>query len=195
MPGASSRPATRNSRSSWKAAATTGCSAELSQPGDAGSGALALPLAEALEHAGFPLEPYLARLAPFDHDVFVALNTAHLRDGVVVIVPRDAVCEKPIHVLYVTTQPGIVTHPRCLVVAQPGARCAVIEEFVSLSAEAAFTNAVTEIAVAPNATVHHVKLQTENAASFHIARCAVAVERDAAFSSQTVALGARTDWR
>jgi Fe-S cluster assembly protein SufD len=150
-----------------------------------------MALAQALKsHAG-SLEPHLATLAGFERDVFAALNTAHLRDAAVILVPRNASCEQPVHVLYVSAEPGTASHPRCIVVAESGARCTLIEEYVSMGGEAALTNAVTEIAVAENASVHHVKLQSEGANAFHIARCAVRLARDAAYVSQTITRGAR----
>jgi Fe-S cluster assembly protein SufD len=133
----------------------------------------------------------LARLARFEHNVFAALNTAHVRDGAVVIVPKGVACEKPVHVLNVATQAGVVVYPRLLVVAESAAEGTVIEEFFSIGDDAYFTNAVTEITVAPTARLRHIKLQNEHARAFHIGTCAVDVARDATYVSQTVTLGAR----
>jgi Fe-S cluster assembly protein SufD len=52
-------------------------------------------------------------------------------------------------------------------------------------------NAVTEIAVGPNAHVRHIRRQQESPAAFHIATCAVRLERDASYKSVSVAAGAR----
>ena len=163
----------------------------LSHIGEHGTGVLARPLNEALKTDAKRLEPHLARLAGFEQNVFVALNTARLRDGAIVIIPKACACEKPVHVLYLATQPGTVAYPRCLVIAETGAACTVIEEHVALSEDAYLTNAVTEIAVAPNARVRHVKLQRESGAAFHIGTCAVDLAKNAAFESQTITLGAR----
>ena len=163
----------------------------LSVVADRSSGAAVLPLSEALKTHAALLEPHLARLAVFGQNVFAALNTAHLRDGAVVIVPRGSACEKPVHVLYLATEPGTATYPRCLVLAESGCECTVIEEYVAVSEEAYFTNAVTEIHVAENARLRHIKVQRENGRAFHIATCAVSVARDASYTSQTVTLGAR----
>ena len=163
----------------------------LSSSGEEGSGALVAPLAAALERDSRRIEPHLAKLAHFEHNVFAALNTAHLRDGAVVIVPKGVACEKPVHVLNVATQAGVVVYPRLLVVAESAAECTVIEEFFSIADDAYFTNAVTEIAIAPTARLRHIKLQNEHARAFHIGTCAVDVARDATYVSQTVTLGAR----
>ncbi|HYC58943.1 MAG TPA: Fe-S cluster assembly protein SufD [Thermoanaerobaculia bacterium] len=150
-----------------------------------------MPLAQALSARPAALEPYLTRVASFEQNVFAALNTVHLRDGAVVIVPPDAACDKPIHLLHVATQPGTVAYPRCVVVAAQGSRCTVIEEYVGLAGEPYFTNAVTEIVVSASAQLRHIKLQREAAHGFHIATCSVEVANAASFASQTVTLGAR----
>jgi Fe-S cluster assembly protein SufD len=102
-----------------------------------------------------------------------------------------SVANAPIHILFVSTQAGVAVCPRLLVLADAGAACTVIEDYVSLTDVAHFTNAVTEVSVASGASVRHVRLQRESAAAFHIATCAVAVAKDASYSSQSIACGAR----
>jgi Fe-S cluster assembly protein SufD len=77
------------------------------------------------------------------------------------------------------------------VVVQANAHCVLVEDYVSLTEGACFTNAVTEIELAPQANLQHVRLQRENAKSFHIANCVVAVKKDAAYRSQAITFGAR----
>src|SRR5262249_26160889 len=147
-------------------------------------------LAGALATHGAVLEAHLARHAGFDRDVFAAVNTSHLRDGAFVWIARQQKCPRPVELLFVATQEA-VTYPRCLVVAEAGAECTVIEQYATRADAGYFTNAVTEIVVGEEARVRHVKLQQEAKSAFHIASCAVAVERDATYASHTVTLGAR----
>jgi Fe-S cluster assembly protein SufD len=149
------------------------------------------PLADALASDSKSLEPYLASIAAFERNVFAALNTAHLRDGAAVILQKGAVCDKPIHLLYLQTQADTVAYPRCVIVAAPGADCTVVEEYAGLTADAYFSNAVTEISIAPDARVRHVKIQRESGRAFHIATGAVRVAKDASYNSQTITLGGR----
>lgn len=160
---------------------------ELSIPAD--GGVTVTTLAHALRHTASIAEPYLARLAPFEQDVFAALNTAHLRDGACIV--GSALAAGPVHVLFVATQPQTAAYPRCLVVLQSNAQCTLIEDYVSLTDDVCFTNAVTEIVLAPDAHLHHVRLQRENTKSFHIAGCVAAVGKDATYKSQAITLGAR----
>jgi Fe-S cluster assembly protein SufD len=164
---------------------------QLSTTPSASPGVRVGALAAALKTDGGRLEPYLARLASFEQNVFVALNTAHLRDGAAVVISKGEVCEKPVHVLHIATQAGAAVYPRCVVIAEAGAECTLIEEYEATSEDAYLTNAVTEIALAPGARLRHIKLQRESGRAFHIATCAVAVSKDASYTSHTVSLGAR----
>jgi len=96
-----------------------------------------------------------------------------------------------VHLLFVTTRKEIAVYPRCLVIAGEGSECTVVEDYVSLHDGTYLNNAVTEIAVGANARVRHVKLQRESLAAFHIANCAVTLEKDGAYLANAVTLGAR----
>jgi Fe-S cluster assembly protein SufD len=160
------------------------------QPSDS-AGVRVSTLMAALGTGSKRLEPHLAQLAAFEHNVFVALNTAHLRDAAVIVVPRGVVCEKPVHLLHVSTQSGTAAYPRCMVIAEAQSQCTLIEEYQGLAGDAYFNNAVTEIVVEANAKLRHIKLQREAGKAFHIATCSVSVARDATYASQTISLGAR----
>ena len=164
---------------------------ELSETEALPAGVRVSNLAEGLKYDSALIERHLARHVRFDDNVFAALNTCHLRDGALVRVAKDQVHAAPVHLLFVSTRPEIAAYPRCLVIAEAGSGCTVIEDYVALSDGVYFNNAVTEIAVAANARVRHVKLQRESLASFHIANCAVSLAKDAAYASHTVTLGAR----
>lgn len=155
------------------------------------AGVTVLPLAEALRTRPALAEPYLTRLAATENDLFAALNTAFLQQGVLIHLARDTVLDGPVHLLHVAAQAGVAAHPRCLIVAEAGAQVCVIEDYVAAGDAAYLTNAVTEVAVAANAVVRHIKVQRESVKAFHIATCAVRLDRDARFSSHTVTLGAR----
>ncbi len=67
----------------------------------------------------------------------------------------------------------------------------VVEDYVALQEEAYFTNAVTEIALADNARVNHIRVQRDSGPAFHIANCAVSLAHASRYQSVSVALGAR----
>ena len=155
------------------------------------TGVVVANIGSSLAEHGRALEPHLGRHAPFDVNVFAALNTAFLGDGALVMVPGNASVAAPVHLLFIATQPDTVSYPRCLVVGGTGSAVTVIEDYVALQEGAYFTNAMTEIAAADNATVKHVRVQRENGAAFHIANCAVSLAHASRYQAVSVSLGAR----
>jgi Fe-S cluster assembly protein SufD len=134
---------------------------------------------------------HLGRHAEFHDNVFAALNTAFLRDGALVVLPRDVSTAAPVHLLFIVTQEGAVSYPRCLVVAESGSAVTVVEDYVALQAETYFTNTVTEIALGERAHVDHIRVQRDSRQAFHIANCAVSLATASRYRSVSVALGAR----
>ena len=148
-------------------------------------------LASALARHGERIQMQLAQLVTFRDDPFSAVNTAWLRDGAVVLAEANRDATSPIHLLFVSATAGVAVYPRTLLVAGAGSRCTVIEDFRSLHQEIGLTNAVTEVAVGDNASVRHVRLQSESASAFHIATCGVRAARHGRYSNVSVSLGAR----
>lgn len=137
------------------------------------------------------LQTHLAQQIANEGNVFAALNTAHLRDAALIMLPRDVQATAPLHLLFIATQKEVVSYPRTLVLADNGCEATIIEDYVSLQDEAYFTNAVTEIVLADNARVNHIRVQREGAKAFHIANCAAVLSRSSNYQSVSVAMGAR----
>ena len=106
----------------------------------------------------------LARYARYDENSFVALNTAFVHDGAVIIAPARFVAPEPVYILYLSTasKPNTVTHPRTLIIAQRDSQLKVIEHYVTIGSGTCFTNAVTEILLEESAMVEHCKVQDES---------------------------------
>ena len=136
------------------------------------------------------IEPFLAKLSLTQTNAFTSLNTAFLRDGVVLIIPARTVIDQPIEATFasVSETGGSVSHPRFLIVAGEASQATVIERYVGTGA--AFTNAVGEVWLGANAIVDHYKLQEEPADSFHIASMFVHCAHGGTFSSHSLTFGA-----
>jgi Fe-S cluster assembly protein SufD len=137
------------------------------------------------------IEAHLGRHAAFRDNGFAALNTAFLHDAAVIVVPRNVALAAPVHLLFIATQKEVASTPRCLVVAETGSVVTVIEDYVTLQEAAYFINPVTEIVLADNARVNHIRVQRDSGKAFHIANCVVSVGRSSNYQSVSVALGAR----
>jgi Fe-S cluster assembly protein SufD len=126
----------------------------------------------------------------FDH-AFVALNTGFAADGAYVRVPRGAVVEGPVELVFVAAGGAApaVTNPRNLITVGPNAQVTLVETYLGLDGAPYFTNSVTEIAAGEGAVVDHYKLQLERKDAFHVATLQVAAGRSANFSSHSISLG------
>lgn len=138
---------------------------------------------------------HLAAYVKYQDDAFTALNTAHLVDGAVILIPEGKIVETPIHLLFVTSskeeeEAAAAVHPRVLIVAGRGAMATIIESYVSAGDSACLTNAVTEVFTAEESAITHYRLQEESENSFHIATTQVMQERGSNYTSYAVSLGA-----
>jgi Fe-S cluster assembly protein SufD len=165
-------------------------STRLSTLSDLPAGVVVGSLAEALQSHPDKIEPWLGQYARFDDHPFVALNTAFLRDGALVWVPRGVVVEKPIHLLFVSTSTNgqaLVTFPRNLFVASENSQVTLVETYAG---EGTYFNCpVTELVAGPGSVVDHYKLQMESRDAFHIATFQVECERSCTPSSHSISIG------
>jgi Fe-S cluster assembly protein SufD len=159
-------------------------------------GLLVCALAEAIDCglqgcAPEGIEQHLGRYADMDRDVFTALNTALWEDGAYLRIRRSVTLEHPIHLLYVSAGAGteIATHPRTLIIAEDASQAAIIEDYVSLGDEAAFSNAVTELAAGQNAVISHFLVERENLASINVSTLRLEQSRSAQVDSHSILLG------
>jgi Fe-S cluster assembly protein SufD len=149
-------------------------------------------LAQALALEPEALEPHLARHADYAKRPFAALNTAFFTDGAFVRIGDDAVLEKPVHILHVTTRretPAAV-FPRSLVVAGRNSQAVVVESHAGFGGGSYFASAVTEVVAADGAIVTHVKIEEESPNAFHIASMHSHQGRASTVALQNISLGA-----
>jgi len=167
--------------------------AELSQHGAIAGGVLASSLGAPTGDQPDHLHSHLSSCLAPEHSAFTALNTAFLRDGALVHVPRHTRLSQPIHLVFANRggDTPAVAHPRVLIVAEEGSDFAVIEHHFGLGGGPYWSNAVTEIVVGAGARVTHYKLQDEAPDAFHIGTTAARQAGDSTFVSHSVALGAR----
>ena len=159
---------------------TSGSMVELDVSGLATVTANGIEIAKAPE--GVRFEPLaegherLYTLVGWD-EKFAAHNAALWQHGLLVVVPRGVVLEKPLYVrISVTGQ----TFWRLVVVAEEGARASLIEEYTSPDdAAEGYSNAVTELFVEPGAKLEYVSLQNLSQQTWHFASHHARVERDA----------------
>lgn len=160
--------------------------------GDLPDGVTVSPLSAAIEGVDPALESELAHIAPTEGAPLVALNTAFMRDGLVLQVAKGVALSRPVQVVHIVDSGAVAVavHPRTLVVAGENSAVTVIETFAGAADTSYWTNAVSEIRVGRNASVTHIKRQSESVSAYHTALTQVRLDRDARFSSVALAVGA-----
>jgi Fe-S cluster assembly protein SufD len=157
-------------------------------------GAYVGSLAAALGSVRERIEPHLAKIVQFDDAPFVALNSAFLRDGLCVYLPRGTALQQPLHLVSISVVDGepVVFHPRTLIVCENGSRATVVQSYLSAADRpptAYFANAVTEIVLGNDARLDHCKLQRESNHGLHFETLHIQQNRGSHFSSQAISLG------
>jgi Fe-S cluster assembly protein SufD len=132
------------------------------------------------------------RLGSSNDERFVHLNTAYLGEGAFVYVPKGVDLERPIHVLYLSQADHgpLVSHPRTLIVMERGSSAKILESYVGLSG-VYFTNAVTEVVLAPDAILEHNRFQQETEESVHISNLSVHQEGTSTYTSNVANFGGK----
>jgi Fe-S cluster assembly protein SufD len=123
--------------------------------------------------------PRLHELVAAD-EKFAAHNAAVWKHGLLVHVPRGVELEQPLYVRVASAVEGGSLFFRLLVIAEPGSRFTLIEEYSSASPEqSAYTNVVSELFVEQGAKLEYVSLQNLSRETWHFANHHARVERDA----------------
>lgn len=136
------------------------------------------------------VQDHLDSLADAVPHAFTALNAAFLVDGCCVRFGKNAVCEEPIHIVFIASgAANAAVQPRVLVVAEEGAQGAVIESYGAAGAGPYFTNAVSEYILGANAHIRGYKMIREGAAGYHLATQRVRQDRDSSYTSYVFNLG------
>ncbi len=136
------------------------------------------------------IEPHLGHYLNFRRDAFCALNTAFIEDGAYVYVPRNAIVEQPVYLLFVTATAGKPTmdHPRNLIVAEAGSQLTVVEDYVSLGESTTFSNTATELVAGENASVSHYMIVREAGEAYNFSTLRIQQERNANVATHSLLL-------
>jgi Fe-S cluster assembly protein SufD len=108
------------------------------------------------------IEAYFNKIASVDENL-TALNTAFSKEGAFIHIPKNTQAMKPIEIIHFATgaSADIMLQPRNLVVVEENSEVQIMERHQSLSTNAVFTNAVTEIYADKSAIVDFYKVQND----------------------------------
>jgi Fe-S cluster assembly protein SufD len=143
------------------------------------------PLATALAEQPALLQTHLGHVAGDQEQPLLALNTALMEDGFVIHVAEGLSVKHPIEIVFLR-DPGkasTAAHPRCVVILEQGATATLIEHHSDEGERPYLSNLASEVSVARNARLRHVKVQEDSTAAFHFATTHVRVAEDATYDS------------
>ena len=141
-------------------------------------------LGEALASNGKSVEPYLDIDVAEVGNAFTALNGALLTDGPFVHIEKNTVAEKPVHLVWVSTEKGArAHHPRILITAGENSQAEIVESFVDVSVNGGYlNNVVGEYVLEAGANIHVYKV-IEEGKGYHLATQRVRQQRDSHYTS------------
>ena len=147
-------------------------------------------LAELIKGDDEFLARQLGRYASYQRQSLVALNTAFIGDGAVLIVPSGRRLAEPIHLIYASAADGEqpVMHPRTLIFLGRGSEAKIVESYIGITGGSYFCNAVTELIAEPDSIVEHCRVQRESDAGFHTGTVEARLARGAHLTAHAVTL-------
>jgi len=155
-------------------------------------------LSETLAQDPDALEGLLTRVAGDGGHVFASLNTVGMDDGLVLLLNRGAVLERPIELIHLSVgmdEPR-VAQPRHLVRLGEGAQAELIERYLSLGDSLYCTNSLLEIELGCDAVMKHRRIQIESSNAFHLTGLYLLQGQNSSYAGVNISLGgamARTD--
>jgi len=181
-------------------------------------GVRALSLAEVLETEPELVEGRLGLLADLKRQSLVALQTAFLEDGAVIVLDPGTQLSQPLRLRFVSTADNTTettettkttkttetteasevsgaihgtsaAFPRLLVLAGEGSSATLLQEHLTAGVAPGFTAFVAEFFLAEGARIENVQMQSEGAERIHFSSVHVRLDRDARFDSHVFSIG------
>lgn len=132
-------------------------------------------------------------LRAHEGEPFAALATALLSDGLVLVIDRGVVAERPLHIIHITTKGAerCVFTPRLFIEAGESSQVTVVESHVSLDSREYLSLPVSEIRAASGAIVDVYTFQNESTAAFVVANTTVEQGRDSTVRNHIFSFGGK----
>jgi Fe-S cluster assembly protein SufD len=135
---------------------------------------------------------HLLRHADTSDEPLVALNAALSYNPVIVLVDKNMRIDVSVQFAFVSVAGDVPSaiNSRLLIVLDENSECTITETHHTFgTGKEVFVNAVTETVIAPNAKLHHVKVQNESTDTRHISYHKVNLAQDSSQHLTTLTLG------
>ena len=163
---------------------------QLSRTENLPAGVRVQSLAETVQQNDGSLSSQLGRYARHRYEPFVALNTAFMEDGAVVIVPAGCRVTTPVYLVFVSAalERQVISHPRVFILLGAASEAKIIESYVGVNSGSYFCNAVTELIGGADALIDHYRVQQEGDAGLHIGTLEADLQRGCQLTAHAVTL-------
>ncbi|BAV07515.1 Iron-regulated ABC transporter permease protein SufD [Filimonas lacunae] len=123
-------------------------------------------------------------------NAFTSLNTAFFTEGIYVEVPKNAVVDKPVHIIHLyTTADSAFIQPRQVMVVNRNADVVFVETAAAVHGQQViFINNVTQVVVKENAQCTHYHIQSNAAGERYVHHTQVTQHRTSRYSNYTFSL-------
>lgn len=122
-------------------------------------------------------------------DGVALLNTALLRDGIVLQIPSGIEIDEPVEIVHIMAEADQkAAHTRHIIELGEGARLSIVERFVG-DKGAYWTNSILQARVAEGATLTHTRVQEEGANALHTTKAYVNVGAEGRYHATNLSLG------
>jgi Fe-S cluster assembly protein SufD len=163
--------------------------AEASRLDNLPSGVKVVSMEEALGLEPKRIEALLGAAVSGEHHGFLAFNSAFFAGGVFVDIAPGLILDKPLQILHIATFQNALANTRNLISLSQNACAQIIETFAGPKRQGYLTTAVTEIALGPNASLEHYKVQCESERAYHFGGTYVSQAASARFVQHNLAFG------
>jgi len=151
-------------------------------------------ISEAIANNIANIENFLTKYNSTNKTAFVGLNEALYETGTYIGVEQKVVHKGLIHIIHVTSSNNnnTISIPRTLITLNKSSEITVLESHVAFNDQITyFTNALTDIFIEENATMHYCKAQKESFNAFHIGQTRVWQERNSNYDGFTLTTGSK----
>ena len=137
--------------------------AHLSTLNELPEGVQIVELATAAKEEATQLATAIAQYADYQSNVFTALNTAFLHDGLAIRLAAGVKLTQPLHLIYLHSgqQANWIAHPRIFLELFDGAELTLLEQYTPSQQSHCFINGVTEVSLGANAILDKICSITE----------------------------------
>jgi Fe-S cluster assembly protein SufD len=155
------------------------------------AGTVCVTFADALrDHSDVLKQHFMQREMTLGSAKFAALHLAHVKAGVVVIVPKGVAIEKPVEIFHWVVGDHAAIFPHTLIVTGDNAEVSVVDHYRSLEGEGGLSIAIADLVGGRGSRITYAACQelADDAQALHLS--SIVAERDSAIKSFQVQLGA-----